>query len=87
MTSPGAASTAIGVPTETDLPGSISVRTSTPSASAGTSTTAFSVSTVAIASPAENAVFSASGHSASTASTVLAEISGILSSCAIVRTP
>jgi hypothetical protein len=55
----------------------------TPLASAGTSTTAFSVSTVAMESCALNGVFSGTGHSANTASTAFAATSGMRSNRAM----
>jgi hypothetical protein len=81
--SPGAAISAIGAPTATVVPGPTSVRTSTPAPSAGTSTAALSVSTVAIASPSANSACSASNHSDSVAWSVFAATSGIRSSRAI----
>ena len=81
--SPGSPSRAIGAPTSTMAPAGTSVLRMTPLASAGTSTTAFSVSTVAMASCAVNCVFSGTGHSASTASTALAATSGMRSNRAM----
>ena len=81
--SPGSPSSAIGAPTSTTAPVGTSVLRITPSASAGTSTTAFSVSTVAIASWALNGVCSGTGHCDSTASTALAATSGMRSNRAM----
>src|ERR1035437_8118786 len=81
--SPGSPSSAIGAPTPTTAPAGTSVLRITPSASAGTSTTAFSVSTVAMASSDLNGVFSGTGHADSTASTELAATSGMRSNRAM----
>src|SRR5450759_508904 len=81
--SPGSPSRAIGAPTSTMAPAGTSVLRITPSASAVTSTTAFSVSTVAMESADLNGVFSGIGHSDSTASTALAATSGMRSNRAM----
>src|SRR3954454_13131240 len=67
----------IAVPTSTSVPSATSVRRMTPSDSASTSTTALSVSTVAITSEAEKRVLTATGQPASVADVVAAAISGM----------
>src|SRR5436305_6555049 len=85
--SPRSPSTAIGSPTSTCAPGGTSVFNTRPSASASTSTAAFSVSTVARASRAEKSPDSSTSHSESTASVALAASSGIRSTRAMASVP
>src|SRR5450631_913261 len=81
--SPGSPRSAIGAPTSTRAPADTSVLRMTPSASAGTSTTAFSVSTVAMVSADLKRMFSGIGHPDSTASVALAATSGMRSNRAM----
>src|ERR1035437_10357807 len=81
--SPGCPSSEIGAPTSTTAPADTSVLRITPSASAGTSTTAFSVSTVAMTSPVLKGVFSGIGQWDSTASPASAAPSGMRSNRAM----
>src|SRR4051812_19313550 len=75
--SSGRASRAIAVPTSTSVPSGTRVRRMTPSDSASTSTTALSVSTVAMTSAFANRVLTATGQPASVADVVAAAISGM----------